>query len=248
MPHAWLITGPRGIGKATLAWRAAGSCWPRPRSRRTACSARRPRPPSLDVDPDLPAARQVRARPHPGVLLVRRGWDDKTEACSRPQITVDEMRSSRASSSMSAADGGRRVVIVDDADEMNRNAANAILKVLEEPPARAVLLLVSHQPLAPAADDPLALPRAARCTARAGRPWPGAEARRGARGRRIGERPGQLAGGSVGAAMQLTQATGSRLYGRIVALMDTLPRLDRARAMRAVRSRRGPRERDALST
>lgn len=230
LPHAWLIAGPRGIGKATFAWRAARFLLAAPADDGGLFGAPAP-PTDLSVNPELPAARHVTALTHPGIFLLRRTWDTERKKM-RAQITVDDMRKMKGFFTLSSADGGRRVVIIDDADEMNPNAANALLKVLEEPPSGAVLLLISHQPsrllptirsrcqalrLAPlgASDLDLALAAA------------GGVAGDPAAVTALAE----LAGGSVGAALQLTQQDGLDLYAQIVGLMGTLPRLNRPRAI-----------------
>ncbi len=229
LPHAWLITGRRGIGKATFAWRAARFLLAKPSEVGGLFGDVEP-PASLDVDPDLPASRHVTALTHPGIFLLRRTWDADRKKM-RAQIVVDDMRGMKGFFTMSSADGGRRVVIIDDADEMNPNAANALLKLLEEPPAGAVLFLISHQPsrllptirsrcrtlrLAPLGPADLDLALAAA----------GGSARQG-----DAVALAELAGGSVGAAIQLTQSDGLPLYTEIVALMGSLPRLNRSRAL-----------------
>ena len=222
--HGWLIHGPRGIGKATLAWRLA---------RFLLCSEPGGglfgAPDTLDIDPAHPDARLIAAGAHPRLMPIRRGIDDKTGR-RRSQITVDEVRKLRDFFGLSAADGGRRVVIVDSADEMNASAANAILKLLEEPPAGAVLLLVSHQPsallptirsrcralrLSPLAPDDMA---------RALLQVTGADPT----GEDDTSALAQLSAGSVGDAILLAQGGGARIYAQILALLGGLPRLDRA--------------------
>ena len=91
-----------------------------------------------------------------GLYLARRPWDEKTKKLKQ-NITVDEIRKLKSFFTLSAADGGWRVAIIDAADEMNTAAANALLKVLEEPPAKVLILLVSHQPsrLLPTIRSPL---------------------------------------------------------------------------------------------
>ena len=130
--HGWLITGPRGTGKATLAWAIA---------RWLLAEAGTP---DLSVPEDHPVARRLRALSEPRLHLVRRSIDDKGRL--RGEIVVEDIRKLLSFFHMSAAEGGRRIAIIDAADDMNTAAANAVLKMLEEPPEGAVLLLVAHQP------------------------------------------------------------------------------------------------------
>ncbi len=140
IPHAWLIGGPQGIGKATLAYRMA----------RFVLANARPMAPSvqhaetLALDPGDPVARQVTAGAHGGLLVLERGLNDR--GVMRTVITVDETRETISFFGSTAAVGGWRVCIVDTVDELNPNAANALLKILEEPPQRSLFLLVSHSP------------------------------------------------------------------------------------------------------
>ena len=154
--HGWLITGPRGVGKATLAWSIARFLLATPSGDDGGLFGDAPPlPDSLDIPVDHPVARRILAGSDPGLYLVRRwgaGTSDKDrekafeEGRFSQDIRVSEIRGLASFIHLSAAEGGRRVVIVDAADEMNTQAANALLKMLEEPPARTVLLLVSHQP------------------------------------------------------------------------------------------------------
>lgn len=220
----WLLAGPEGVGKATFAYRAAIAL----------VSHARP-PASLEADGAAPDARQVRAGAHPRVFVLKRGLDDRGKL--RSVITVDEARGLRGFFALSATDGGRRVVIVDAADELNANAANAILKLLEEPPAGAVLLLVAHQParLLPTVRSRCRVLRfAALGPADMGR----------ALGSVGLEAPdpaalGALAEGSVGEAARLAGLGGLEAYAEMVALLGTLPRLDRARAVALAEGGRG---------
>lgn len=136
MHHAWLVTGPRGVGKASLVWRAA---------RRILGAAPDPAHGPLGSDPQHPVCRQIEAQACPDLLLLRRPWDEKRKRW-RAEITVEEARKAPGFFEKSSGAGGWRVCIVDCADDMNVNAANALLKTLEEPPAQGVLFLVAHSP------------------------------------------------------------------------------------------------------
>lgn len=148
MAHAWMITGTKGIGKATLAYRFAryvlsqskeddgpglfGDALPVTQ------------PDSLFIDPQSPIFQRVGAGSHGDLLVVERSLNDRGKR--RGEVVVDDVREVGGFLNLTASEGGWRIVIVDSADEMNRNAANALLKVLEEPPDQALLLLVSHNP------------------------------------------------------------------------------------------------------
>lgn len=233
--HGWLLAGPRGIGKATLAWRMARFLLATD-TREAGAQA------SLDVAPDHPVARRILARSEPGLAHVSRSLNDK--GALRSAIVVDDIRALHRFFSLSAADGGRRVVIVDAADEMNTAAANALLKMLEEPPARTTILLVAHQPSA--------LLPTIRSRCRMLRLAPLAPADLEAALRQAGaelpdqpERLSALAAGSAGAALRLVNLGGLDLYGDLVAILDSLPRLDRPRLIALAESmaRRGQEER-----
>jgi DNA polymerase-3 subunit delta' len=134
MHHAWLLAGPKGLGKATLAYRVA----------RAALGARRTGPRPLDVDPEDLVSRRVAALSHPDLFVLRRGLNERGRP--RREIAVDDARELGHFFALAPSEGGMRVAIVDAVDDLNRNAANAILKTLEEPPARSILLLVCHAP------------------------------------------------------------------------------------------------------
>lgn len=134
--HAWLITGPKGVGKATLAYRAA----------RILLGARRlPGERPLATRPDDAVVRQIAQEAHPDMRILARSMDEKSGKL-RTEISVDEARKLTSFFSLSSGSGGRRVAIIDSADELNRNAANALLKTIEEPPPGSVLFLVCHAP------------------------------------------------------------------------------------------------------
>jgi DNA polymerase III subunit delta' len=134
MHHAWLITGPDGIGKATLAYRAA---------RRLLAGM--PTDNSLALEPTHPVFRRVAAGAHADLHTVELTYNERTRRM-RTQIAVEDVRGISAFMSLTAAEGGWRVAIVDGAEEMNQSSGNALLKILEEPPRRAILLLTCAAP------------------------------------------------------------------------------------------------------
>lgn len=134
MHHAWLITGPEGVGKATLAYRFA--------RRLLAGQASGD---SLALDPANPVFRRVASSSHADLLTVERVLNEKTKRM-RTQIAVEDVRKINGFMSLTPAEGGWRVVVVDGAEELNQASANALLKILEEPPPRAILLLVCSAP------------------------------------------------------------------------------------------------------
>ncbi|MFC2969740.1 DNA polymerase III subunit delta' [Acidimangrovimonas pyrenivorans] len=229
--HGWLLTGPRGVGKATLAWRIARFLLAEPAEEQGGglFGDAPPAPTSLDIAPENPIARRIAAGSEGRLFVLRRAWDADRKRL-KTQITVDEVRKLKSFFGLSAADGGRRVVIVDPADEMNPSAANALLKVLEEPPARTTLLLVSHQP------SGLLPTIRSRCRElRLGALGPAAMAEALAA---AGTDPegdpralAELSTGSVGEAIRLAHMEGLKAYAGLVALFSGLPRLDRPRAL-----------------
>ncbi|TPK58148.1 MULTISPECIES: DNA polymerase III subunit delta' [unclassified Mesorhizobium] len=138
LPHALIFAGPLGIGKATLAFHLAHHLLKHPAFEQA--------PETLAVpDPASSLFRQIATGAHPGVLHLTRPLNDKTKNF-KTVVTVDEIRKVNRFLSMTSHDGSYRVVIVDPADDMNTNAANALLKNLEEPPARTLFILIVHAP------------------------------------------------------------------------------------------------------
>jgi DNA polymerase III subunit delta' len=150
--HAWLLQGPRGIGKACFAWRIArflasqSSEMPPPALDffGVPVPVPAPSPTTLDIAQDHPLHRQILAGSVPTIKLLQRQLNDKDQLQST--IDVAQVRALNAFLNATAVDGGWRVVIVDAADELNRAAGNALLKMLEEPPPACVFLLVAHVP------------------------------------------------------------------------------------------------------
>ena len=140
--HAWLITGQKGIGKATLAYRFARHLLASKAeiAGKTTAGEEIAGAGALAFDPAQPLFHRVAAGGHADLCTVERQYDDKRNRM-RDEIVVADVRGVGRFLHLTAAEGGWRVVVVDSADEMNRNAANAILKVLEEPPERALLVL-----------------------------------------------------------------------------------------------------------
>ena len=141
MHHAWLLGGPKGIGKATLAYRFARFVLAHsdPSSAAVAAAA------DLAVASDHPAFRKVAARAHSNLLVLERRYREESKRFLT-ELSVDEVRRTIAFFGSTSGEEGWRIAIVDCADEMNQSAANALLKMLEEPPTRSLFLLVCHAP------------------------------------------------------------------------------------------------------
>ena len=232
MHHAWLITGPRGIGKATLAYRFARFLLKhgKPGGADEGDSLFGDPLPSTDpetlqVNPDDPVFHRIAASAHADIMTIEREFDEKKNKF-KGVIGVDRVRGVGAFLGKTSAEGGWRVVVIDAADEMNRNSANAVLKVLEEPPAQAVLLLLAHNPgkLLPtirsrcrtltlnALDDDTIVELMAKHASDSS-----PEEAQGL---------AKLAEGSFGRALSLYEEGGLDLHQELVKLLGTLPQLD----------------------
>jgi DNA polymerase-3 subunit delta' len=216
--HAWLLSGPEGVGKATFAYRAA---------RRLLGAPPNPGFGVLGADPGHPVSRQVMARAHPDLMVVERIGED-----GRPRkvIPVDEVRELSAFFSKTPASAPHRVAIIDAADDLNPNSANALLKTLEEPPPNGVLLMVSHSP------GRLLATIRSRCRRLAFLPLP-LETAAGFVRQRAEVNPEEalrlatMAGGAPGRALSLAASDAIGLDAAAQAIVADLPRLDEALAL-----------------
>ena len=240
IPHAWLIGGAQGIGKATLAYRMARFVLAHPDPSAPAVQAAQ----SLYVDADHPVARQIAAGSHGGLLTLERTANEK--GVMRTVITVDESRETISFFGSTAAVAGWRVCIVDTVDELNANSANALLKVIEEPPERSLFLLISHAPARVLATIQ------SRCRKLMLRPLGTDDVVRAASeaaGRDAVEpllrQAAEDAEGSVSRALMLLDGNALGLHQRTGALLDTLPHVD-PRALHALGDALGLNDRVAL--
>jgi DNA polymerase-3 subunit delta' len=241
IPHAWLIGGAQGIGKATLAYRMA----------RFVLAHRDPhaetvqRAETLWVDPNDPVARHIASGAHGGLLALERTLNDK--GVLRTVITVDETRETISFFGSTAAVEGWRVCIVDTVDELNPNAANALLKILEEPPQQSLFLLLSHAPARVLATiqsrcrklplRPLAADDVIRAAAKATSRGPDDLALREA---------ALASEGSVARVLMLLGGDALKLQQRTAGLLATLPRVD-PRELHALGDALGTSDRVALA-
>ncbi|CCD97787.1 DNA polymerase III subunit delta' [Bradyrhizobium sp. STM 3809] len=242
MAHAWLIGGPQGIGKATLAYRMA----------RFVLAHRDPAAPdvraagSLHVDADDHVARLIASEAHGGLLTLERSANDK--GVLRTVITVDETRETISFFGSTAAVEGWRVCIVDTVDELNPNAANALLKILEEPPQQSLFLLVSHAPARVLATIK------SRCRRLSLRPLStedvisaAAEATGIDGGDPALREAAKASEGSVARTLMLMGGDGLQLQTRTAALLASLPRID-AGELHALGDALGTSDRVALAS
>lgn len=228
-PHAWLIAGEPGIGKATLAYRFARFVLAHPDPRAAAVQQAA----SLALDPEHPVARRVAVQAEGDLLAIERTINEQTGKLYTV-IRVDDVRRTVSFFGSTAGAGGWRIAIVDTVDDLQREGANALLKVLEEPPERALLLLVSN---APGRELPTIRSRCRRLLLRPLAEADVARALAAATGRETAEaelkEAAAASGGSVARALALLEGDGLALRKRVLDLIAQLPDPD-PRALHAL--------------
>ena len=229
IPHAWVIGGESGIGKATLAYRMARFVLAYPDPAMPAVQKAR----SLAVPVDHPTARRIAGQAHSDLLVVERVINEKTGKLFT-ETRVEDVRRTVPFFGSTAGEGGWRVAIVDPLEDLNRAGENALLKVLEEPPPRALLLLVSHAPgrvlptIRSRCRTLILRPLAAQDIVRAMAAAMGA----GASADEI-RTAADVADGSAGRALRLLDGDALELRQQVVGLLDRLPGID-PRALHAL--------------
>ncbi len=224
LPQAWILGGREGIGKATLAWHFARFLLanPDPSSQVVQNAS------DLSVDPDHPAAKRIASLSHGDLLLTRREWDSKTKK-HFTRIRAEDVRRLIDLFHQASGEGGWRVAILDSADDLNKESANALLKLIEEPPTRSLFLLVAHQPadILPTIRsrarmlmlEPLSEENVVKALKRAGDPW---------NAMKSGDlqAAAQRGQGSVREAMRLLDGPGLALALKLDGLFNRLPEVD----------------------
>jgi DNA polymerase-3 subunit delta' len=234
IPHAWLIGGEAGIGKATLAYRMATFVLAHPDPAAPAVQ----KATSLAVPADRPVARRVASQSHTDLLTLERVFNEKTGKLFTT-IRVDDVRRTVSFFGSTAGEGGWRIAIVDHVEELERAGENALLKVLEEPPPRSLLFLISNAP-------GRVLPTIrSRCRLLMLRPLPAKDVAKAAvavLGRSADDADivaaAQAADGSVGRALMFLDGPALELRQRILGLLDGLPQLDQ-RALHSLSDKLG---------
>ncbi len=243
LPAGLLLEGPTGIGKATLAYRFARFLFYYGTAADVAAGGlfgAQALPESLQVPEDSALFRRVASGGHSDLLSVAR----PAGARSTAELPVQQIRAVPGFLHQTAGEGGWRIVVIDDAETMNKSAANALLKVLEEPPQQALLILVAHAP------GRLPATIRSRCRRLALRPLePGELAERlaGFLPEHSAEQRGQLAQlaqGRLGLALQLADQDGAALAAALESLLNGLPHPD-WREAEALADRLGARQNDA---
>jgi DNA polymerase III subunit delta' len=206
LAHGWIIGGPKGTGKATLAYRFARTL----------------------LGTSEGAIHRIASGSHSDLLVIEPAYNEKKEEFDR-EISVDQAREIAKFLSLTPGEGEWRVVIVDSADQLNMNGANAILKILEEPPPQAVLLLIAHNP------GKLLPTIRSRCRMLKLKPLSDRDFDYAMRhimpeiATTHIEALGQLSGNAPGIAMELEEQGAIESYEQLLDLLSSLPALDPAK-------------------
>jgi DNA polymerase III subunit delta' len=224
LPQAIIIAGPHGIGKATLAWCLARFVLANPDPAAKAVQAAT----SLAVDADNPVSRKLGALAHGDLRLLRREWNEKSKR-HFTEIRAEDVRAAVHLFQHASAAGGYRIMLVDCAEDLNRFSANALLKLIEEPPPRSLFLIVANRPglILPTVRSrcrmvllkPLAVSEILTVIGSLEGTWREA-------GPRACEAAAERAKGSVPAALRLLGGRGLELEAQIRGLLDALPEVD----------------------
>jgi len=214
--HAWMISGIEGIGKATLAYHIANYV----------LSGGRNQLGNLDLN--QPAAKLIKAEAHPDMIVVRRMADEKSGEL-RNVIVVDDVLKLAPFMHKTATHGGWRVAIIDEAQTLNRFGQNALLKILEEPPSRCLILMTTTIPGAllptirsrcrPLNLEPLSQNHMKTILARLQVELPPNELAHLV----------QLSAGSIGFALKIIRTETLPLYDALLELLKNMPVLDIAK-------------------
>lgn len=224
LAQSWIIGGREGIGKATLAWRFARflAAYPDPKLAEVQNAT------SLAIDPEHPAARRIAALSHGDLSVLRREWNSDTKR-HYTEIRIDDARIIISRFQLAAAANGWRIAIIDCAEDMSRSTANALLKLIEEPPPRSLFMFIAHRPQQILATirsrsrmlmlPPLNQDDVASAISNLGEPWQamGSE--------EIGSAAAR-SGGSVRDGLRLLGNDGLKLMAQIDQLLERLPEID----------------------
>src|ERR1700730_17390135 len=224
LPHAFIVGGPPGIGKATLAWRLARFLLANPDPAAAAGEARA----DLFVAPDHPVSRPIAASATPALVPLRREWNEKDKRFLT-EIRVEDVRRAIHMFQQVAGRGGYRICILDGAEDLNSSSANALVKLIEEPPPRSLFLIVAHRPGRMLATlrsrcqkillKPLAATDICQFVAALGPPWSAA-------GEAKLEAATARAQGSIHNVLRLLDDRGIELDTNLGRMLDDLPRID----------------------
>lgn len=226
--HAWLLSGPKGIGKATLAWKIARYILALDYDKTKDEKSNSPK--TFEINNDNPIFKKTLALTEPKLQLLRRTWDQKTEKFKQ-SITIDEVRAIKQFLHLSSTDGGQRVVIIDSADDLQISGANALLKILEEPPIKTTILLISHNPTT------LLQTIKSRCRKLNLKPLISEDLEKGliqaiGSNNEITNSVYELSEGSIGNAYSLLNNEGFEIYEDICSLFLTAPDMDRSKILK----------------